>query len=366
MPEDRVLMKGNEAIGEAAIRAGCTFYAGYPITPQNELTEYMSYHMPKAGRAFVQAESEVAAINMVYGAAATGARAMTSSSGPGISLKQEGVSYMCGAELPCFYANIVRGGPGLGNIAPAQSDYFQATRGGGHGDYRVIVLAPSTVQELFDITMLGFELADKYRNPAMILGDGILGQMREPIVLREPVEYDPGTKGAWSLGNSAGREKHMITSVRLAPGTLEKHNMKLFRKYKEIAEKEQRYELTAVDDAEVIIIAYGTSARVAKSAVAAARESGDIRLGIIRLITLWPYPADIIREYADKGARFLVVEMSLGQMYEDALLSVAGKTDVSLLAHTGGGLPAEEEIIETAKKVRASDGPVEVFPEAAE
>ncbi|MGD9140774.1 MAG: 3-methyl-2-oxobutanoate dehydrogenase subunit VorB [bacterium] len=364
MPEERVLMKGNEAIGEAAIRAGCRFYAGYPITPQNELTEYMSLNMPKAGRVFVQAESEVAAINMVYGASATGARVMTSSSGPGISLKQEGISYMCGAELPCFYANIVRGGPGLGNIAPAQSDYFQATRGGGHGDYRVIVLAPSTVQELFDLTMLGFELADKYSNPAMILGDGILGQMREPLVLRDPVKYDESTKSKWALGNSAGREKHVITSVRLAPGTLEKHNMKLHKKYEEIEEKEQRYELTDVDDADVVIVAYGTSARVAKSAVAMAKESGDIKLGLIRLISLWPYPRKIINEYAGKGKKLLVVEMSLGQMREDALLATCGKADVSLLAHTGGGLPTEEEIIEVAKKVKTSGGPIEVYPEA--
>jgi len=365
MPEKRALMKGNEAIGEAAIRAGCRFYAGYPITPQNELTEYMSLHMPEAGGAFVQSESEVAAINMVYGAAATGARAMTSSSGPGISLKQEGLSYMCGAELPCFYANIVRGGPGLGNIAPAQSDYFQATRGGGHGDYRVMVLAPSTVQELFDLTMLGFELADKYKNPAMILGDGILGQMMEPVILRDPVKYDPKLKSSWALGNSAGREKHVITSVRLAPGTLEKHNMKLFEKYRRIEENEQRCELKDVDDAEVVIIAYGTSARVAKSAVAMAKETGDIRIGLIRLITLWPYPKKVIRKYAEKGKKFLVVEMSLGQMYEDALLSVCGNADVSLLAHTGGGLPTEEEIIETAKRVKASKESVEVYPKAA-
>jgi 2-oxoglutarate ferredoxin oxidoreductase subunit alpha len=365
MPEERVLMKGNEAIGEAAIRAGCSFYAGYPITPQNELTEYMSYHMPAAGRAFVQSESEVAAINMVYGAAATGVRAMTSSSGPGISLKQEGLSYLCGAELPCFYANIVRGGPGLGNIAPAQSDYFQATRGGGHGDYRIIVLAPSTVQELFDLTMLGFELADKYSNPAMILGDGILGQMREPLVLKDPIDYDPSFKSEWALGNSAGRAKHVITSVRLAPGTLEKHNMRLFRKYQEVEKNEQRYELTDVDDADVVVIAYGTSARVAKSAVDMAKEAGDIKIGLIRLITLWPYPKDIIRQYADKGKKFLVVEMSLGQMHEDALLATCGKSDVSLLAHTGGGLPTEEEILDTARKVMKSDGPVEVYPEAA-
>jgi 2-oxoglutarate ferredoxin oxidoreductase subunit alpha len=230
----------------------------------------------------------------------------------------------------------------------------------------VIVLAPSTVQELFDLTLLGFELADKYSNPAMILGDGILGQMREPLVLRDPVSYDPGVKSKWALGNSAGRAKHVITSVRLAPGTLEKHNMKLFEKYKRIEESEQRYELTDVEDADVVIVAYGTSARVAKSAVAMAKESGGIKLGLIRLITLWPYPKKIIREYADKGKKLLVVEMSLGQMYEDALLATCGKTDVSLLAHTGGGLPTEEEILETAKKVKASDGPLEVYPEVSE
>jgi len=362
MSEKRRLMKGNEAIGEAAIRAGCRFYAGYPITPQNELTEYMAGHMPEAGGTFVQAESEVAAINMIYGAAAAGARAMTSSSGPGISLKQEGISYMCGSELPCFYANIVRGGPGLGNIAPAQSDYFQATRGGGHGDYRVIVLAPSTGQELVDLTTLGFDLADKYRNPAMILGDGILGQMMEPVVLREPEEYDATPKKGWALGNSEGRDRHMITSVRLAPGTLETHNLHLLEKYKKIEEEEVRHELTSVDDADVILVAYGTAARVAKSAVSMAREAGDIKLGLIRPITLWPFPSEVVKQIGQDKQHVLVVEMSLGQMYEDVLLSVCGGAQVSLLGHTGGGLPTEQEIIETAKKAKAAGKPIKVFP----
>jgi 2-oxoglutarate ferredoxin oxidoreductase subunit alpha len=362
MSEKRRLMKGNEAIGEAAIRAGCRFYAGYPITPQNELTEYMARHMPEAGGTFVQAESEVAAINMVYGAAAAGARAMTSSSGPGISLKQEGISYMCGSELPCFYANIVRGGPGLGNIAPAQSDYFQATRGGGHGDYRVVVFAPSTVQELVDLTMLGFDVADHYRNPAMILGDGILGQMMEPVVLRDPVTYDDGAKKGWSLGNSEGRDRHMITSVRLAPGTLEVHNLHLLEKYNKIEEDETRYELTDVDDADVVLVAYGTAARVAKAAVSMARETGEIKLGLIRPITLWPFPSNIVNEIGKAKQHVLVVEMSLGQMYEDVLLSVCGDAQVSLLGHTGGGLPTEQEVIETAKKAKAAGKPLKVFP----
>jgi 2-oxoglutarate ferredoxin oxidoreductase subunit alpha len=362
MSEERALMKGNEALGEAAIRAGCRFYAGYPITPQNELTEYMAGRMPEVEGSFVQSESEIAAINMVYGAAAAGARAMTSSSGPGISLKQEGISYLAGAELPCFYANIVRGGPGLGNIAPAQSDYWQATRGGGHGDYRVIVLAPSTVQELVDFTMLGFELADKYQNPAMILGDGILGQMMEPVVMSDWVEYDPTTKDSWALGDSAGRDRHMITSVRLAPGTLEKHNLRLMEKYARIEEKEARHEFLQVDDADVVIVAYGTSARVAKSAVSASRAADGPKLGVIRPLTLWPFPSRAIKEVAERKKDVLVVEMSLGQMYEDVLLSVGCDAKVSLLAHTGGGLPTEDEIIETARKARASSEPLRVYP----
>jgi 2-oxoglutarate ferredoxin oxidoreductase subunit alpha len=362
MPEERVLMKGNEAIAEAAVRAGCRFFAGYPITPQNEIPEYMSWRMPEVGGTFIQSESELAAINMVYGAASAGARAMTSSSGPGISLKQEGLSYMCGSELPCFCANIMRGGPGLGNIAPAQSDYFQATRGGGHGDYRIAVFAPSTVQELVDLTMLAFDVADRYRNPAMVLGDGILGQMMEPVVLREMVEYDPRTKAAWTLGDSSGRKRHVINSVRLAPGTLEVHNIKLLKKYQEMEEKEQRCQLFQVEDADVVLIAYGTSARIAKSAVSLAKARGGIRLGIIRPITLWPFPKKVIREIAATKENFLVVEMSFGQMYEDALLSVCGRAKVSLLAHTGGGLPNEEEIVDTAKRAMVSKDQIEVFP----
>lgn len=358
MAEERLLMKGNEALAEAAVRAGCRFFAGYPITPQNEIPEYMSWRLSEVGGTFIQSESEVAAINMVYGAAAAGARAMTSSSGPGISLKQEGLSYMCGAELPCFYANIVRGGPGLGNISAAQSDYFQSTRGGGHGDYHIPVFAPGTVQEIVDLTMLAFDVADRYRNPAMVLGDGILGQMMEPVTMREMRDYDPAAKASWTLGNSAGRARHDINSVRLAPGTLEVHNVKLLKKYREIEAKEVRFETAGVDDADVILVAYGTSARIAKSAVALAKERGGPKLGLVRPITLWPFPKQVLRDLAARKENFLVVEMSFGQMYQDALLAVCGKAKVSLLARTGGGLPGEEEIIATAKRAMASKEPI--------
>jgi len=362
MAEERILMKGNEAIAEAAVRAGCRFFAGYPITPQNEIPEYMSWRMAEVGGTFIQSESEVAAINMVYGAASAGARAMTSSSGPGISLKQEGLSYLCGAELPCFYANIVRGGPGLGNIAGAQSDYFQSTRGGGHGDYRVVVYGPSTVQEMVDLTMLAFDVADKYRNPAMILGDGILGQMMEPVVMRPMKDYDPSPKAAWAVGDSAGRARHYISSVYLSPGTLEKHNVRLLRKYQKIEATEVRYEAVGIEDADVVAVAYGTSARVVKSAMSMAKAGGKLRLGIIRPISLWPFPKEIIREVAGRVRDILVVEMSFGQMYEDVLISACGRAKVSLLARTGGGVPSEEEIIEAAERARKSKDAVEIYP----
>jgi 2-oxoglutarate ferredoxin oxidoreductase subunit alpha len=362
MTEERVLMKGNEAIAEAAIRAGCRFFAGYPITPQNEIPEYLSWRMPEVGGTFIQSESEIAAINMVYGAAAAGARAMTSSSGPGISLKQEGISYLCGAELPCFHANIMRGGPGLGNIAPAQSDYFQATRGGGHGDYRVICYGPSTVQELVDLTMLAFDVSDRYRNPAMVLGDGILGQMMEPVVLRPEVSYDPSPKRSWALGDSKGRDKHCVTSVYLAPGTLERHNVRLLKKYQQIEANEVRCELIGIDDADVVIVAYGTSARIAKSAAAMAAAKGGMKLGLVRPITLWPFPKAVVRDIARRKRDMLVVEMSFGQMYEDVLISACGETKVSLLARTAGGLPSEEEILAAAEQAMKSKEPIEIYP----
>jgi 2-oxoglutarate ferredoxin oxidoreductase subunit alpha len=353
---EKVLMKGNEAIGEAAVQAGCRCYFGYPITPQNELTAYMSKRMIEEGRVFIQSESEIAAINMCFGAAAVGVRTMTSSSGPGISLKQEGISYIAGAELPVFYVNVMRGGPGLGNIAPAQSDYFQSTRGGGHGDYRVIVYAPSDVQELYDYTMLGFDMADRYRNPTMILADGILGQMMEPLVLKEYVAPDDlPSKEPWRLGDPATKEPLWMTSVRLGEGELEQHVLKLQKKYDTIAETEVRFEEIEIDDADVIMVGFGTAARVARSAMARARKRG-IKVGLFRPITLWPYPMSRLNALADRVGNFLVVEMSLGQMWEDVRLAVEGKARVHLHGRTAGGIPVEDEIVDEIEKILASKG----------
>jgi 2-oxoglutarate ferredoxin oxidoreductase subunit alpha len=353
---ERVLMKGNEAIGEAAVQAGCNAYYGYPITPQNELTAYMSKRMIEEGRVFIQTESEIAAINMCFGSAAVGARSMTSSSSPGISLKQEGISYMASAELPVFYVNVNRGGPGLGNISPAQSDYFQATRGGGHGDYRVIVFGPADVQELYDFTMLGFDLADKYRNPAMILADGILGQMMEPLVLKpyRPLPDLP-SKQPWRLGDPSTKDPILITSLILGPRGMEERNLKLFRKYEEITKNEVRYEEVDTEDAEVIIVAYGTASRISRSAMMRAREEG-IKVGLFRPITIWPYPYDRLRELAEGVDNFLTVEMSLGQMWEDVRLGVEGKARVHLHGRTAGGIPQEADIVSDLRKILESKG----------
>jgi 2-oxoglutarate ferredoxin oxidoreductase subunit alpha len=353
----KVLMTGNEAIAEGAIQAGCDFYAGYPITPQNELTAYMARHMPEAGRVFIQAESEIAAINMVFGASSAGKRAMTSSSSPGISLKQEGISYLAGAELPAVIVNIMRGGPGLGNIAPSQSDYFQATKGGGHGDYHCIVIAPASVQEAYDFMRLAFDLADKYRNPVVLLGDGMLGQMMEPIVVTSHQSPVTSNKKPWALTGCAGREPNIIRSFYMAEGVLEKFNLKLQKKYKAVQEKEQRWEEFLTDDAKIILVAYGTMARIAKSAVKRLREKGE-KVGLIRPITLWPFPEKIFKRLtvnaclpARQGTRytkriiFLVVEMSYGQMVEDVRLAVNGQAKVEFLGRAGGGIPTEEEII---------------------
>ena len=352
----KVLMKGNEAIGEAAVQAGCQCYFGYPITPQNELTAYMSKRMLEEGRVFIQSESEIAAINMCFGAAAVGVRTMTSSSGPGISLKQEGISYIAGAELPLFFVNVMRGGPGLGNIAPSQSDYYQCTRGGGHGDYRVLVYAPSDVQEQYDYTMLGFDMADRYRIPVLLATDGILGQMMEPLVLND--YRDPGdlpSKAAWRLGDPATKEPLWTTSVRLGDGELEEHNLKLQVKYEEIVEKEVRFEDTSVDDADIVMIAYGTSARVAKSAMEMARAEG-IKVGLHRPITLWPFPEKRLREIAGSVDNMLAVEMSLGQMWEDVRLATCGKCRVHLHGRTAGGIPEETAIVDQIKKIMSSKG----------
>ena len=345
------LMKGNEAIAEAAIKAGCRFFFGYPITPQNEIPEYMSRRMPQIGGTFVQAESEVAAINMVYGAAGAGARAMTSSSSPGISLKQEGISYIACAELPAVIVNMVRTGPGLGGILPSQGDYFQATNGGGHGDYHLIVLAPSSIQEAADLIMDGFDLADLYRNPVMILGDGMIGQMMEPVEFKEPGER-PLPKKDWAATGWDGksRKRAVINSLYIAAEEMEEVTQRLKARYQEIKDNETRVEEYMMEDAEVCITAYGTVARIAKSAVQKLRAEG-IKAGVIRPITVWPFPDASYAKYADQVKFFLDVEMSLGQMVEDVKLSVNGKKPVHFMGVTGGFVPTPSQIAEQVKNI---------------
>ena len=345
------LMKGNEAIAEAAIKAGCRFFFGYPITPQNEIPEYMSRRMPQIGGTFVQAESEVAAINMVYGAAGAGARAMTSSSSPGISLKQEGISYIACAELPAVIVNMVRTGPGLGGILPSQGDYFQATKGGGHGDYHLIVLAPSSIQEAADLIMDGFDLADLYRNPVMILGDGMIGQMMEPVEFKEPSER-PLPKKDWAATGWDGksRKRAVINSLYIAAEEMEEVTQRLKARYQEIKDNETRVEEYMMEDAEVCITAYGTVARIAKSAVQKLRAEG-IKAGVIRPITVWPFPNASYAKYADQVKFFLDVEMSLGQMVEDVKLSVNGKKPVHFMGVTGGFVPTPSQIAEQVKNI---------------
>lgn len=344
----RVLMKGNEAIAEAAIRAGCDAYFGYPITPQTELLEYMSKRMPELGRVFLQGESEVACINMVLGAAAAGRRAMTSSSSPGVSLKQEGISYLAGTELPAVIVNIMRGGPGLGNVQPSQADYFQATKGGGHGDYFPIVLAPSTVQEAIDFTILAFELADKYSNPAMILGDGSIGQIMEPVELPE-VEPKPPPK-PWALTGCQGREKNIIRSMYLLAEPLEARNIILQKKYREIEANEQRHAEYMLEGAEVIIVAYGTAGRVAQTGIRKARDEG-IPTGLFRPVTLYPYPKDALSRCMEQAKVFLVLEMSAGQMLEDVELVVQGRVPVEFQGWLGGRVPSPTEVLEKIREM---------------
>jgi len=347
---EKVLMKGNDAIAEAAIRAGCGAYFGYPITPQNELIAYMAKHMLDRGRIFIQAESEVAAINMVYGASCAGARAMTSSSSPGISLKQEGISYAAGADVPLVMVNINRGGPGLGNIAPAQSDYFQSTRGGGHGDYRCIVLAPKSVQECADHTYLAFDLADKYRMPAIILADGMIGQMIEGVVL-PPEKETP--KRDWTVGNMKGRAARHITSINLVPEELEAITIERFARYEKVKAAEVRYEDNGCAEADLVMVAYGTCARVCLGAMMLAKKE-KIKLGIFRPVTLWPFPYEALGKVAANGKPVLTVEMSLGQLVEDVKLSAfsaGAKTDIHLLSHSGGIIPTEEEVFAKIKEI---------------
>ncbi len=342
-------MCGNEALAEAAILAGCDAYFGYPITPQNEIPAYMSRRMPEEGRVFVQSESELAAINMVFGASATGKRVMTSSSSPGISLMREGISYLAGAELPAVVVNVMRGGPGLGNISPSQCDYFQATRGGGHGDYRTIVFGPSSVQELVDCMALAFDLADQYRMTVVVLADGILGQMMEPIVLEKKPSRELPAKD-WALTGAKGREQNIVRSLWLGEGVLEKHNNKLKAKYEQIEKNEVLCEQYEVDDAEVIVVAYGVAARIVRGAVTKAREEG-IKVGWIRPITLWPFPTEQISRAADEFRIFLTVEMSTGQMVEDVKLAVAGKAPVLLHGRPGGGVPTVDELLGKIKQL---------------
>jgi len=348
MIKTKILISGNEAIAAGAIQARCSFYAGYPITPQNELIAYMAKYLPKAGGIFIQAESELAAISMVYGAAGAGARAMTSSSSPGVSLKQEGISYIAGAQLPAVIVNIMRGGPGLGNIAPSQSDYFQATRGGGHGDYHLIVLAPGSVQEAYDLTQTSFDLADKYRIPVMILGDGILGQMMEPVQLSTK-KVKLGISKPWALTGCQGRKPNIIKSFFLREGALEEFNLKLQKNYALIREKEVRYESLFLDDAKIILVAYGTMARIAKSVVSQLRSTGK-KVGLIRPISLWPFPERVFRP-RNKKIKYLVIEMSYGQMLEDVKLAVNGAAQVEFLGRSGGGVPSEDEITNKIRKM---------------
>ena len=345
---EKVLMKGNEAIAEAAILAGCRHYFGYPITPQTEIAAYMAKKMPKIGGCFLQAESEVAAINMVYGVASTGKRVMTSSSSPGISLKAEGLSYMAGSDLPALVVNVQRGGPGLGGIQPSQSDYFQATRGGGHGDYHMIVLAPSSVQEMADLTIKGFDLAEKYRMTSMILADGTIGQMMEPVELSEVKvnEYDK----SWAVtGTKCERKHNIINSLSLVPEELEQFNFARYEKYKTIEENEAMYEEYMMDDAEICVCAFGIAARVAKNAIVKAREQG-IKAGLIRPITLWPFPKAPFVKAADKVKSFISVELSMGQMIEDIKLATECKKDVYLCNRAGGMIPSPEQVLESIIK----------------
>ncbi|MBW1741372.1 MAG: 3-methyl-2-oxobutanoate dehydrogenase subunit VorB [Deltaproteobacteria bacterium] len=344
-------MRGSHVIGEAATRAGCRFYAGYPITPQNELPEYMSERFAKLeGATFIQAESELAAINMVMGASMAGVRAMTSSSSPGISLKQEGISYMAGMELPAVVVNIMRGGPGLGNIAPTQQDYFQATRGGGHGGYRTIVLAPYSGQELVTLTMKAFDLADVYRTPVILLGDGLMGQMMEPVTFPDPIDPDTLPQKDWRLDGARDRDSRLIASLHLDPAQMEQHNWKLARKYAAICERETKRESYLLDDAVLAVVAFGTAARIAKGAVNRVRKAG-LRAGLFRPITLWPFPEKELRALTRTIKHVLVFEMNFGQMVEDVRISVGEQATVHFHGRPGGIISTPHEIADAITKL---------------
>ena len=348
---EKVLMKGNEAIAEAAIKAGCRHYFGYPITPQTEIAAYMAKRMPKIGGTFLQAESEIAAINMVYGVSAAGKRVMTSSSSPGVALKSEGLSYLAGSDLPAFVVNVQRGGPGLGGIQPSQSDYFQATKAGGHGDFRMIVLAPASVQEMADLTIKGFELADEYRMTAMILADGTMGQMMEPVEIRDDAEIKTFDKPWAVTGTKMAREHNIVNSLYLKPEQLEKENFARFERYKKIEENEVVFEEFMMDDAEICIVAFGIAARVSQNAVTEARKQG-IKAGMIRPITLWPFPKKRLLEAAQQVKAFISVELSMGQMVEDIELATKCTRPVMLCNRVGGMIPSPEEVLAKIKKAQ--------------
>lgn len=346
----KVLVKGNEAMALAAMRGGCEAFFGYPITPQNEVPEYLSKHMKEAGRVFLQAESEVSAINMVYGAAAAGKRVLTSSSSPGIALKQEGISYLAGAELPCVIINVMRGGPGLGGIQPSQSDYYQITRGGGNGDYQILSYAPENLQETVDIIKASFDKAFEYRNPVMIAVDGLIGQMMEPINLGEEEEKEYPVP-AWAADGKKGGPRRIVSSLFLDPYDLEAHNLKLKEKYDLMVKKEQRYETVNLADAEIVLVAYGTMARVCRSAIKELAYQG-IKVGMIRPITLWPFPAKAFEEIPENVKGFLTAEMSLGQMIDDVKLAVNGRRKVAFFGRAGGVVPEPNEVVDAIIKFK--------------
>ena len=347
----KVLMKGNEAIAVASVLGGCDAFFGYPITPQNEIPEFLSKYMKKHGKVFVQAESEIASINMVYGAAGAGARVMTSSSSPGIALMQEGITYIAGAELPCVIVNVMRGGPGLGGIQPAQSDYYQITRGGGNGDYNVISYAPENLQETVDIIKTAFDVADYYRNPVMVAVDGLIGQMMEPVDLDRAVKKRNLEPKNWAAsGDHTGKDRRIVTSLYLDPKELEDHNLKLYRKYKDIEKNEQMFELINAKDAEFLIVAYGTMARICRSAIEGLREEG-IKVGMIRPITIWPFPVDAFKNLPDSLKEILVCELSLGQMIDDVKIAVEGRYPISFFGRTGGMIPEPEDIMRAIKNM---------------
>ena len=351
-----ILMKGNEAMAEAAIQAGCDAYFGYPITPQAELLEWMARRMPELGRTFVQAESEVAAINMALGAASTGARVLVSSSSPGISLMAEGMSYLAGSEIPMVLINVMRGGPGLGSIGPSQSDYFQATKGHGHGDYRIPVLAPSSIAEAVGIVADAFEIAERYRTPVMIVADGVIGQAMEPVVpaYRNPT-HEPG---GWELSGADGRPPRVVRSLNLRAEDLEVHNQRLQAKFASIAEREVRWATEDLDDAEIGIVAYGTAARVARTTIERARDCG-LRVGLFRPITLWPFPSRELASIAPRLRAILVVELSAGQLVEDVRLAVEGRTPVFFHGRTGGMVPTPGDVLDAVRRAWSSTEPVE-------